>query len=59
MGKILAFVNVVGFDMQHNPGKTQTVPNKFLVPAEHLPADRLAGGSDGQTGSVSGGMGSL
>lgn len=59
MGKILPFVKTVGFVMQHNLGKTQTAPNKSLVPAEHLLADRLADRSNGQTGSVSGGMDSL
>lgn len=59
MGKILAFVTTAGLVVQHDLGKTQTAPNKLLVPAEHSPADRLAGGSNGQTSSMSGGLGSL
>lgn len=50
---------MVGFDMQHGLGKTQRALKKLLVPAEHLPADRPAGGSDGQTGDVLGGAGRL
>lgn len=56
---MVAFVNMVGFDMQHGLGKTQRALKKLLVPADCLPADGPAGGTDGQTGDVLGDAGRL
>lgn len=50
---MVAFVNMVGFDMQHGLGKTQRALKKLLVPADRLPADRPAGDVLGGAGRLS------